>query len=90
MLILNDDHRLLAGVVSLGERCNYCSKALAEYPLIQSDDADQAVYHAACAIQLATDIMVDIFTFFSPPAPYNRPFILSALEATPHVSPGGA
>jgi hypothetical protein len=48
------------------------------------------VYHAACAIQLATDIMVDIFTFFSPPAPYNRPFILSALEATPHVSPGGA
>ncbi len=40
MLIENDDHRRLAGVSSLEERCKYCSKAFAEYPLIQSDDAD--------------------------------------------------
>jgi hypothetical protein len=43
MLIVNDDQRRLAGVLNLEERCNYCSKALAAYPLIQSDDADQTV-----------------------------------------------
>jgi hypothetical protein len=50
MLIVNDEQRLLAGILSLEERCKYCSKAFAEYPLIQSDDVDQTVYHAACAI----------------------------------------
>src|SRR5437868_15498257 len=44
------------------ERCHYCSKALAEYPLIQSDEAAQTVYHAACAVELATEILVDLFT----------------------------
>ena len=72
MLIVNEEQRLLAGVVSLSERCKYCSKPLAEYPLILSDDVDQTVYHAACAIELATDIMVDLFTFFSPPPPYQQ------------------
>jgi hypothetical protein len=43
MLILNDEQRLLAGVVSLGEPCKYCSKAFAEYPLILCDDVDQTV-----------------------------------------------
>ena len=89
MLIVNDDQLHSTGILSLEERCKYCSKAFTEYPLIQSDDADQTVYHAACAIQLATEIMVDLFKFFSPPAPYNRPFVLSALEATPHTSPEG-
>lgn len=37
-----------------------------------SDDADQTVYHAECAVELATDILVDLFTFLSPPAPYDR------------------
>jgi len=74
MLIVNNDHRRLAGVLSLDERCKYCSKALAEYPLILIDDADQTVYHAACAVELATEIMVDLYTFFSPPAPYKRLF----------------
>jgi hypothetical protein len=40
MLIVNDEQRRLAGGLSLCERCKYCSKALAEYPLIQSDDAN--------------------------------------------------
>jgi len=83
MLIVNDEQRLLAGVLSLDERCKYCSKAFAEYPLIQSDDADQTVYHAMCAVELATEIMVEIYTFFSPPAPYNRLFVLTTPEATP-------
>jgi hypothetical protein len=61
MLIVNDEQRLRAGVLSLEERCKYCSKAFAEYPLIMSDDANQTVYHAACAIELATDIMVDLW-----------------------------
>ncbi len=87
MLIVNDEQRLRAGIGSLGKRCQYCSKALAAYPLILSDDAKLAVYHAACAIELATEIMVDLYTFFSPPTPYNRLFVLSAPEATPHASP---
>ena len=78
MLIVNDEQRLRAGIASLGKRCQYCSKALAAYPLILSDDARLAVYHAACAVQLATEIMVDLYTFFSPPAPYERLFMLTA------------
>ncbi len=86
MLIVNDDHRRLAGVASLEEQCKYCGSAFAEYPLIQSDDADQTVYHATCAVELATEIMVDLFTFFRPPAPYTRLFVLSALDAIPDAS----
>lgn len=82
MLIVNDDHCRLAGVSSLEERCKYCSKAFAEYPLIQSDDADQTVYHITCALELATGIMVDLYTFFSPPAPYARLFTLTAPAPT--------
>jgi len=51
------------------------------YPLIMSDDADQTVYHVTCALELATESMVDLYTFFSPPAPYNRLFVLTAPEA---------
>jgi hypothetical protein len=82
MLILNDEQRLLAGVASLGERCKYCSKAFLDYPLIMSDDAEQTVYHAACAVELATDIMFDLFTFLSPPAPYHRVFVLVAPDTS--------
>lgn len=81
MLIVNDNQRLLAGVVSLNEPCPYCSQPLRSYPLILSDDAAQTVYHAACAVELATDILVDLFTFLSPPAPYERLFVLSAPDA---------
>ena len=84
MLIVNDDHRRLAGMESLEAPCSYCSRPLAAYPLIMRDDAEQTVYHAVCAVQLATDIMVDVFTFFSPPAPYPQLFVLTAPEA---VSP---
>ncbi len=52
-----------------------------EYPLIMSDDAEQTVYHAACALQLATEILVDLFTFFRPPAPYAPLFTLTAPSA---------
>lgn len=76
MIIINDKQRVRTGVASMDERCPYCSKALNEYPLIMSDDAGQTVYHAACAVQLATEIMVDLYTFLSPPAPYDRLFVL--------------
>ena len=85
MLILNDEHRKLAGIGSLSKRCSYCSKALAAYPLILSDDARLAVYHAACAVQLATEILVDLYTFFSPPAPYHQLYVLTASQVTPHA-----
>ena len=83
MLIVNDTQRMLAGVVSLDEQCKYCSKPLTEYPLILSDDVDQTVYHATCAVQLATEILVDLFTFLSPPPPYHRLYVLTAPEAAP-------
>jgi hypothetical protein len=84
MLILNYAHRLRAGVASLEEPCRYCSKALHAYPLIMSEDAKQTVYHAACAVQLATDIMVDVYTFFCPPASYTPLFVLTASQADSH------
>ena len=83
MLIVNDNQLLLAGGVSLEERCKYCSEPLAAYPLIMSDDVDQTIYHAACAVELATDILVDLFTFLSPPPPYERFFVLTAPDAVP-------
>jgi hypothetical protein len=52
------------GIGSLSKRCQYCSKAEASYPLILSDDARLAVYHAACAAALATEILVDLYTFW--------------------------
>jgi hypothetical protein len=83
MLIVNETHRLLAGVGSLNDPCPYCSQLLRAYPLIMSDDAAQIVYHVTCALELATDILVDLFTFFSPPPPYERFFVLTAPDAAP-------
>jgi hypothetical protein len=88
MLIVNDDHRRRAGVSSLDERCPYCGVAFAEYPLIMSDDASQTVYHAACALQLATEILVDLFTFFCPPAPSARLFTLTRPSSIPNREGG--
>ena len=82
MFILNDEHRQRAGIGSLSKRCQYCSKQLAAYPLILSDDARLAVYHAACAAALATEILVDLYTFFRPPAPSHPLYVLTA----PHTA----
>jgi hypothetical protein len=41
-----------------------------------NDDAGFAVFYAACAAALATDIIVDLYTFFRPPAPYHHLFVL--------------
>ncbi len=76
MLIFTDEQRLRAGIKSLSKLCPYCRKALRAYPLILSDDAGFFVYHAACAAALATEILVDLYTFFSPPAPYHQLFVL--------------
>lgn len=85
MLILNDEHRKPAGLGSLSKRCQYCSKALATYPLMLSDDARLTVYHAACAAELATEILVDLYTLFRPPAPYHQLYVLTAQTvASPH------
>ena len=81
MLIVNDTQRLLAGVVSLNDPCPYCSQPLATYPLIMSDDAAQTIYHAACTVELATDILVDLFTFLSPPSPYEQSFVCARFRS---------
>ena len=77
MLIVNDEHRLRAGIKSLSKRCSYCSKPLKEYPLIMNDDAGFHVFNAACAAALAIDIQVDLCTFFNPPAIYPPLFVLT-------------
>ena len=82
MLILNDEHRLRAGIASLSKRCSYCGLALAAYPLILSEDAKLAVYHAACAAALASEILIDLYTFFRPPAPSHPLYVLTA----PHLA----
>src|SRR6266852_5797399 len=78
MLIVNDNHLQLVGIASLEERCVYCSKRLGTYPLIASDDVGQTVFHVTCALELASDLLADLFTFFSPPAPYPPLFVLTA------------
>jgi hypothetical protein len=81
MLIVSDDHRRRAGVCSLDELCPYCGLAFTAYPLIMSDDPGQTVYHVGCALELATDILVDLYTFFRPPAPYEPLFTLTPPQA---------
>ena len=63
MPIVNDDHRRRAGVASLDRRCRDSGSAFANYPLLMSDDAGQTVYHVACALELATDLLEDLYTF---------------------------
>ena len=87
MLICTDEHRTRAGIKSLSKRCSYCSKPLAEYPLIMNDDAGLAVFHAACAAALATDLIVDLYTFFRPPKPYDQLFVLDPTGAQEAPSP---
>jgi hypothetical protein len=89
MLIVNDTHLALASVASLEERCRYCSRPLAAYPLVMSDDARQTVYHVTCALELASGLLTDIFTFFSPPAPSPPLFVLTASETVSPTMPCG-
>lgn len=90
MLIVNDDQLHLAGIANLEERCIYCSKRLAAYPLIMGDDAKQAVYHVTCALELASDLLADVFTFFCPPAPYPPLFALAVPDTASIKMPCGA
>jgi len=89
MLIVNDDQLQFTGIASLEQQCPYCSKTLATYPLILSDDADQTVYHITCALELASDLLADVFTFFSPPAPSPPLFVLAAPDAASVTMPSG-
>ncbi|SRR6266852_3660194 len=85
MLIFNDEQRRRVGIKSLSKQCPYCRKALAAYPLILSDYAGLFVYHSACAAALVTEILVDLYTFFCPPAPYHHLFVLDPQqEAVTH------
>ena len=69
MLIVTDEQLRLAGIRSLSKRCPYCRKALNAYPLILSDDAGFAVYHAACAAALAIEIKARPLHLLSPACP---------------------
>ena len=76
MLIFTDEQRERAGIKGLSKRCSHCHKPLLAYPLIVSDDAIFGVYHVECAVALATDILIDLSTFFHPGPPYARLFTL--------------
>ena len=89
MLIVNDEHRIAAGIKSLSKRCPYCRKPLQAYPLILSDDAGFAVFHAACAAALAIEIQVDLYTFFRPPASCHQFFVLTPQETECNGEQGG-
>jgi hypothetical protein len=78
MLIVNDEQRRRSGIARLSKRCSSCTKALAAYPLIMSDEARLQVYHAACAAALATEILVDLYPLFHPPAPSPPLYVLIA------------
>jgi hypothetical protein len=78
MLIMSEQQRKTAGIESLEQRCTYCSKVLYAYPLIMGDDARHSVYHAACAVELATDILLDLCDFFCPPVPFDRVVVITA------------
>ena len=90
MLIVNSDHLRGAGVASLDQRCPHCGSPLNGYALIMSDERGQAVYHIACALELATDLLVDLYTFFCPPAPYTRLFTLTPEATAPDQQTGGS
>ena len=81
MLIFTDEQRERAGIKSLSKRCPCCAQPLAAYPLSLSDDAGLQVYHAACAAQLATEILVDLYSFFRPGSPYQQLFVLDPIRA---------
>ncbi len=83
MLIMSDSQRLRARIASLDQRCAYCKKALHAYPLIMGDDTAHFVYHAGCAVELATDILVDLYSFFCPPAPFDRVVVLTVPSCEP-------
>jgi len=82
MLIVNNDHLMRTDGASLEQCCPYCGEAYASYPLVMSDDPGQTVYHIACALELATDLLVDLYTFFRPPTPYSSLFTLSVPAST--------
>ena len=52
-------------------------------------DAGFHVFHAACAAALATDIIVDLSTFFHPPAPYHQFFVLTTQAGECNNEQGG-
>jgi hypothetical protein len=58
-----------------------CLRSLLFGPSAYLPDAGMAVYHAACAAALAREILVDLYTFFRPPAPYQQLFVLTASQA---------
>ena len=77
MLIMSTKQLKAAGIESLEQRCTYCSKVLHAYPLLMGDDPQHSVYHIACAVELATDILLDLSDFFCPPAPFDRVVVLT-------------
>lgn len=50
-----------------------------------NDDVGLAVFLAACAAALATEIIVDLYTFFRPPAPHHQLFVLDPIGELSHV-----
>ena len=82
MLIVNDAH-LCPGWADRAWRSGVTTarSRLSAYPLVMSDDAKQTVYHVTCALELATDLLVDLATFFHPPTLYQPLYVLTPPDA---------
>ena len=82
MLIVNDAH-LCPGWADRAWRSGVtpARSRLSAYPLVMSDDAKQTVYHVTCALELATDLLVDLATFFHPPTLYQPLYVLTPPDA---------
>ena len=83
MLTVSGTQHIRAGIADLNQRCASCKKALHAYPLIMGDAAAHSVYHAGCAVELATDILVDVSDFFYPPPLFHRVVALTASLSEP-------
>jgi hypothetical protein len=62
-------------------------QAIGSVPAHHERDRSQTVYHVTCALKLVTDLLVDLATFFHPPASYPSLFVLTAPEAVSRVIP---
>lgn len=66
MLIRNDEECKQAGRFPLTHfLCGYCSVNLT-YPIVIGQDRNTTAFHAKCAAELASDIMLDIQDLVSP------------------------
>jgi hypothetical protein len=62
-------------------RRSWISKAEASYLLTLPDYVGLFVYHISCAVPIATEFLVYLYTFFRPPALSHHLFVLDPTQS---------